>query len=429
MARTYSASKTQIRWTELYPVICLIFLATAPAVFLGEGNRNLSLIALMFISPLFTLRRTLSTEAVLLLGFALSIVFFPAFVHSGGTRWSTILYSLMFCGLFISYDGMLRQGKLRLVSFLNIMRYLIIAYAVVLLIQQLCVLLGLPIFNLSNYDPSERWKLNSLSPEPSHSARIMGLLMFSYILGSRLLMRARKTFKVSERQYILLWLCFFWTMITMMSATALVMIIIVLVTNAQGNGIRFYVVSFLIAVFAIFLIPGDLVERVFAISSAALTLDYKAVLNADHSGAMRIAPILVLLSESELFSISGIFGNGVDSVSLFLSDYIWGVAEGTSGGGLLALWYEYGLIPFLFFVLFTLHTTSALKSPADFLIWFSLIFVASVNSQMVWLAIIQLHTLNFYRKKLELFDIRENLSSPTYVLHGKVDYETHSGPG
>ena len=412
MVRTYSASKTQIRWTELYPVICLIFLATAPAVFLGEGNRNLSLIALMFISPLFTLRRTLSTEAVLLLGFALSIVFFPAFVHSGGTRWSTILYSLMFCGLFISYDGMLRQGKLRLASFLNIMRYLIIAYAVVLLIQQLCVLLGLPIFNLSNYDPSERWKLNSLSPEPSHSARIIGLLMFSYILGSRLLVRASKTHKVSQRQYILLWLCFFWTMITMMSATALVMVIIVLVTNTQGNGIRFYGVSFLLAIFAIFFMPGDLTERIFAIASAALTLDYEAVLNADHSGAMRIAPMLVLLDKSELFSVSGIFGNGVDSVSLFMSDYIWGVAEGTPGGGLLALWYEYGLISFLFFVLFTLYTTSALKSPAGFLIWFSLIFIASVNSQMVWLAIILLHTLSFYRQKLELVGTRENLSLP-----------------
>ena len=412
MVRTYSASKTQIRWTELYPVICLIFLATAPAVFLGEGNRNLSLIALMFISPLFTLRRTLSTEAVLLLGFALSIVFLPAFVHSGGTRWSTILYSLMFCGLFISYDGMLRQGKLRLASFLNIMRYLIIAYAVVLLIQQLCVLLGLPIFNLSNYDPSERWKLNSLSPEPSHSARIIGLLMFSYILGSRLLVRASKTHKVSQRQYILLWLCFFWTMITMMSATALVMVIIVLVTNTQGNGIRFYGVSFLLAIFAIFFMPGDLTERIFKISLATLTLDYETVLNADHSGAMRIAPMLVLLDETELFSVSGIFGNGVDSVSLFMSDYIWGVAEGTPGGGLLALWYEYGLISFLFFVLFTLYTTSALKSPAGFLIWFLLIFIASVNSQMVWLAIILLHTLSFYRQKLELFGTRENLSLP-----------------
>jgi len=366
----------------------------------------------MFISPLFTLRRTLSTEAVLLLGFALSIVFFPAFVHSGGTRWSTILYSLMFCGLFISYDGMLRQGKLRLASFLNIMRYLIIAYAVVLLIQQLCVLLGLPIFNLSNYDPSERWKLNSLSPEPSHSARIIGLLMFSYILGSRLLVRASKTHKVSQRQYILLWLCFFWTMITMMSATALVMVIIVLVTNTQGNGIRFYGVSFLLAIFAIFFMPGDLTERIFKISLATLTLDYETVLNADHSGAMRIAPMLVLLDETELFSVSGIFGNGVDSVSLFMSDYIWGVAEGTPGGGLLALWYEYGLISFLFFVLFTLYTTSALKSPAGFLIWFLLIFIASVNSQMVWLAIILLHTLSFYRQKLELFGTRENLSLP-----------------
>jgi len=366
----------------------------------------------MFISPLFTLRRTLSTEAVLLLGFALSIVFLPAFVHSGGTRWSTILYSLMFCGLFISYDGMLRQGKLRLASFLNIMRYLIIAYAVVLLIQQLCVLLGLPIFNLSNYDPSERWKLNSLSPEPSHSARIIGLLMFSYILGSRLLVRASKTHKVSQRQYILLWLCFFWTMITMMSATALVMVIIVLVTNTQGNGIRFYGVSFLLAIFAIFFMPGDLTERIFKISLATLTLDYETVLNADHSGAMRIAPMLVLLDETELFSVSGIFGNGVDSVSLFMSDYIWGVAEGTPGGGLLALWYEYGLISFLFFVLFTLYTTSALKSPAGFLIWFLLIFIASVNSQMVWLAIILLHTLSFYRQKLELFGTRENLSLP-----------------
>jgi len=198
----------------------------------------------------------------------------------------------------------------------------------------------------------------------------------------------------------------------MMSATALVMVIIVLVTNTQGNGIRFYGVSFLLAIFAIFFMPGDLTERIFKISLATLTLDYETVLNADHSGAMRIAPMLVLLDETELFSVSGIFGNGVDSVSLFMSDYIWGVAEGTPGGGLLALWYEYGLISFLFFVLFTLYTTSALKSPAGFLIWFLLIFIASVNSQMVWLAIILLHTLSFYRQKLELVGTRENLSLP-----------------
>jgi hypothetical protein len=408
MLRTHSVSKTHFRWNELYPVLCLIFLATSPVIFLGEGNRNLGLIALMFVAPLFILRRTLEADGYLL-GFAFSIVIFPALVHSGGTRWSTIFYTLMFCGFFISYDGMLRRRMLRLAVFVKIIRYLIIAYTVVLIIQQLCVLVGLPIFNLSNYDPSNRWKLNSLSAEPSHSARIVGLLMLSYSLGMGLLGGADRNLKVSQRQNIGLWLCFFWTMITMLSAAAVAMMVIVLLTNAQGKSLRSYTLGFLLAIFAMFLLPGELTERIFAMSSAFLTLDYETVLNADHSGGMRLAPMLVLLDKIEVFSISGLFGNGVDSVSLFMSDYIWGLTEGTTGGGLLALWYEYGLIAFLFFVFFTLKTTSALKSPVNFLVWFILIFIAGVNNQMVWLAIILLHTLNFYRQHMKLIASSEDL--------------------
>lgn len=400
MLRTHSVSKTLIRWNELYPVLCLIFLATSPVIFLGEGNRNLGLIALMFVAPLFILRRTLEADEYLL-GFAFSIVIFPALVHSGGTRWSTIFYTLMFCGLFISYDGMLRRRMLRLAVFVKIMRYLIIAYTVVLIIQQLCVLVGLPIFNLSNYDPSNRWKLNSLSSEPSHSARIVGLLMLSYSLGMDLLGGTDRNLKV-YRQNIVLWLCFFWAMITMLSATALLMIVIVLLANAQGKRLRSYTLGFLLAIFAMFLLPGELTKRIFAILSAFLTLDYETVLNADHSGGLRLAPMLVLLDKIEIFSVSGLFGNGVDSVSLFMSDYIWGVTEGITGGGLLALWYEYGLIAFLLFVFFTLKTTSALKSPAQFLTWFILIFIAGINMQIVWLAIILLRTLNFYHQHTNL---------------------------
>ena len=148
--------------------------------------------------------------------------------------------------------------------------------------------------------------------------------------------------------------------------------------------------------------PGELTKRIFAILSAFLTLDYETVLNADHSGGLRLAPMLVLLDKIEIFSVSGLFGNGVDSVSLFMSDYIWGVTEGITGGGLLALWYEYGLIAFLLFVFFTLKTTSALKSPAQFLTWFILIFIAGINMQIVWLAIILLRTLNFYHQHTNL---------------------------
>lgn len=398
LAGSNSTSKSRLNVYALYLMLSLIFLATSPALLLGEGNRNLGLITFMFISPLFMLRKALTTEAVLLLGFALSIVYFPAFIHAGETRWSTIFYSLMFCALFISYDGTLRRGHLKLVVFLNIIRYLILSYTMVLVIQQFCVLFGLPIFNVSNYDPSEPWKLNSLSSEPSHSARIVGLLMLSYIVGNRLAALKGTHRIASRKQNAFVWLCFFWTMITMVSATSLIMTTVVLLAYAQKNGIVNYVAGLLMASVMLFLLPDRLVGRVFDIFLAFLTFDYVEILMADHSGGMRVAPMMVLLNYVEVFSAKGLFGNGVDSVSFFLSDYIWGVEEGATGGGLLALWYEYGLIAFLFFVLFTLKATAATKTLENFISWFMLIFLTGVNSQMVWLAIILLHTLNYYRR-------------------------------
>lgn len=395
---TYETQKSRFNVSALYLVLCLIILSISPAILLGEGNRNLGLIAFMFVSPIFMLRRALSVDSLLLLGFAFSIVVFPALLHTGSTRWSTIFYSLMFCALFISYDGILRGGYLKIAVFLKIIQYLIYSYAAVLVIQQLCVLLNLPIFNESNYDPADPWKLNSLSAEPSHSARIVGLLMLTYNFGNRLAVGLGEHVIVSRRQNILVWLCFFWTMLTMVSATAVVMTIIVLLANARKRGLLKIAVGLLLASVVLFLIPDRLTGRAFDLFLAFLTLDYAEVLRADHSGGIRLAPMLVLLNYVEIFSVNGLFGNGTDSVSLFMSNYIYNVSEGYSGGGLLVLWYEYGLISFILFVLFSLKATAVTKTPYNSLIWFLMIFIAGVNGQMIWLAIVLLYTLNYYRQ-------------------------------
>ena len=389
----------RIKWRELYPILCIVATATAPTIFLGDGNRNLFVIALMFLSPMFMLQRILTTESVVLLFFASSILIFPAIFHLGDTRWSTVFYSLMFCGLFVSYDHALSRGYLRLTLFLNIIRYLIIAYTVVLIIQQICVLFGVPIFNINNYDPSSPWKLNSLSAEPSHSARIVGVLMFSYILGSRIYISTDKNIIILKKQSNFLWVCFLWTMITMSSATAILMIVIVLLAKAEKGGLLLFMATLLFLIGVLLVIPEQISERVIRLTSAFLTFDYVQVLNADHSGAMRLAPMLVLTDHIEVFSVSGLFGNGVDSVGSFMSDFIWGIQEGSSGGGLLALWYEYGLISFLLFVAFSVKATAALNSPSNFVVWFVLIFIAGVNSQMVWLTIMLLYTVNVYRRQ------------------------------
>ena len=107
--------------------------------------------------------------------FGLSIVLFP-FVIRGielppalsdkkaliTMRWSTVLYSCMFCVYFMAFARVLYSNGYDFSDFSKLLKGLIYAYCIVLIIQQFCVLTNLPIFNLSNYDIREPWKLNSL---------------------------------------------------------------------------------------------------------------------------------------------------------------------------------------------------------------------------------------------------------------------------
>ena len=388
----------RLTWGNFYPIFCIFMLAIAPAIFLGDGNRNLGLIIFMYTSPVFLIlsfnRQIVSVENLLILGFVFSL-FFSVLFHEA-TRWSTIFYSIMFCSTFISYVNFLHWGYLGIPTFLKVVRFLIIAYTTVLLIQQLCVLFSLQIFNLSNYDPQFPWKLNSLSSEPSHSARIVGLLMFTHIVGSRLAETIGEKIRVSRKQSALVWTFFLWTMITMFSATSVAMLFIVVVAYLQKISTGSFLIAIVTVVFALIFLPDELLDRALGLASAAVKLDYEAVLRADHSGGMRVAPMLILLERNEIFSKLGLFGNGVDSVSLFMSDYIWGVPEGFSGGGLLSMWFELGFIPFACFILFSLKATDSINRPINFFIWAVMIFIAGINTQMVWLAIILLYTLKYF---------------------------------
>lgn len=382
---------------EIFSVLSIIMLSISPAIFLGDGNRNLALIFFMFLSPLFLVRSKFSTDIFLLLGFATCIVLSPAIVSGLDSRWSTVFYSLLFCVFFLVYQSRLQSGFLSITAFLTCIRYLLIAYTLVLFIQQLCVLLNLPIFNISNYDLAEPWKLNSLSAEPSHSARIVGLLMVTYILGLRLSKSNGNPLSVTRKQTQILWICFFWSMLTMMSTTSVIMLLVVGLIYIR----KFNILSiFLLILFILILlpvIPEKLLVRAFGFFSAFLTFDFNNVLEADHSGGLRIAPMMILTNYVEIFSVNGMLGNGIDSVASVMSRYLWGVEENFSGGGLLALWYEYGFIPFILFSLFTLKATGATKSLAPLIFWFLIVFLSGVNSQIVWLTICLLYTLKFFQ--------------------------------
>jgi len=397
----------KIKRTKPYLIILiLIALAVSPAFALGEGNRNLLLIGVMGLSPIIILYfgRFDRINPWLVL-FLVSIVIFPLIHQPQSMRWSTILYSVMFCLTFMAYNELLNRSYFTPHNYLKLLKYLVLAYFVVLLIQQFCVLTGLPIFNLSNYNIKEPWKLNSLAAEPSHSARIVPLIMYCYITVKELVFQSKYNFKVDVKKDIWLWIAFIWTMVTMGSGTAFLFLTIVLLKFIRFKNLIYV----FILVGTIFILVNyfeiTAFERTYKTFIATLTLDEYTIVEADHSASIRIVPMIILAKMVDLTNLNGWFGHGIDYVSSFMSERISGVPEGFSGGGMFQLLIEYGFIPFILFIIFSFLNSYRKGDYIIAVFWFFLVFAYGVNGQIVWLAIILLYTNkhfhSIYTKKIK----------------------------
>lgn len=377
----------------------LIFLSISPAFLLGDGNRPLGLIFFMALTPLFAIGSKFEKPTIILLLFCSSIFISGGVVNSDSARWSTMLYTLMFASLYISYNKVLRQNVITIEYFIKICRFIIAAYFLMLVIQQICVLVGFPVLNVSNYDTRYPWKLNSLAAEPSHTARIVGVAMSAYILAMQYLKDPISKRKF-EKSNAYVWCAFLWSMLTLGSATAIIIVIVNLLVVLGSGRRRSWVIAFAVLFLSISFGPEEQINRIRSIFEAIATLDYSLILAADHSGGLRIAPMILLYERIELFSFTGLFGHGIDSVSAFMSEFIVGVPEGFAAGGTMLLLYEYGSISFVLFLTFSLCAMRLKGKPIFVLYWFLMVVIAGVNGQMIWLAIILFSTLRHFQKNM-----------------------------
>lgn len=404
-AQTYYHSKQRsgvrsgnARILQYYVVISLFAFGTALKPFLGDDNRNLLLIGLMGLSPIFVLWSLRIRKSQLTLYFLMgTILLFPSIIHPEHLRWSTILFSVMFSLSFIAYENALWGSKMEIETFIKAIRFLLLAYFAVFVIQQIGVLTGLPILNESNYNAGSSWKLNALSAEASHTARNVSVLMFAYLALEEVRTGKKYVFKSQFRRDKYLWLGYAWIVLTMQSSTAFIFAPLILFKMTNRRNIGFALGALAIAVLAVTFFASDVFNRAFTFVEAAFTFDYQLLMAADHSGSMRIAPMFVLIDKVELFSFAGLFGHGIDTVSTFMSDYVYGVYEGYTGGGMLNLWYEYGFIIFALFAAFSIRVASALKSVSHAIFWLLIVFTGGLNNQIVWLFLIVFASVEHFR--------------------------------
>lgn len=371
--------------------LMIIFVAVSPAFALGEGNKNMLLIGAMCLSPYFLMRYPIAIPKVdlPLIIMCMMMISFPMVFHPETMRWSTVLYTCQFCIYFMAFVRVLAVKVYEFTDFAQLLKGLIYAYCIVLIIQQFCVLFALPIFNVSNYTPLEPFKLNSLMSEPSHSARIIPVLMFFYILAKEHEIGKKYVLKEHFADDRMIWIAFLWPMLTLGSATAFIFLLIIIFkvfpSFQRANTILVVIAGLLIV--SIAANENHNFDRAFRFSKAVLTLDEKQIIRADGSGAHRIVQSFRGAKLVGLSDIDDWIGHGVDADRDLIPN--WQSSYLSGGAGMFFLWVNYGFLACMLWWLFSFHITLLKHEPLiSTFIWLLTIFImGGLNNQIIWLVL------------------------------------------
>ena len=361
-------------------------LVTSPAFALGAGARNMLLIGAMAISPLLLILYPIFNKRVdlPLILFLVCTISFPLIFHPLTMRWSTVLYSGMFGVFFMAMIRLFHFSEVKLNDLQTLFKSIIYAYLSVLLIQQVCVLLELPIFNVSNYSPLEPWKLNSLMSEPEHSGRMVALLMYSFLTMKEIEKGASLSFKESWSEDKALWCAFLWVMLTMVSAGAYLFLLVVLSKLLNRKTVVSLLALVLILAVIVTMMGSETFMRTYKLALSVFTFDTMEMFRADHSGALRFVPSIICWQHLDLTSLNGWFGYGVDYTSSFLYKHVPGVVKGYTGGGLMLYAIEYGFLLFLVFVISSFRYCYDSDNKIATIAFWTFSLLSGVNLQITW---------------------------------------------
>ena len=254
----------------------------------------------------------------MIIGFIyLAYQFTSASFHPESWRWSTLLFSTAFVISYISiYNFVVVEKVFSIEHFIKICKWVIMAYFAVCIIQQVLIVLGityLPLVNMM-YALDRGIGCQSLSLEPSHSARIMLVLYYAYIKCCEY-KRGEGPFTINELfsgEHKWVTIRFLWMMTTMGSGTAFVCLILLSLYFVRRHN-WYYVIPMLAICYTLIQASGiEALDRATSTIEATSTLDAITVRETDGSAAARITPILNSLN-ADFTQFDTWFGKGIDA--------------------------------------------------------------------------------------------------------------------
>ena len=341
----FNVLKINVLFSDKVLATTMLVLFNIMFVPIEQGPFSPVKIAFMGICPLiFIAKKPIITKALILCVLYWVICYLLSLLK-GEMRFSTLGFLGMYLITYITYFSFIVKGTFTLDYFTKVLKYLILAYGITLIGQQICVLVGLrnmPLFNLQNQFYLSITKLPSLTLEPSHSARILTFVMLGYLrcieIKSGKKLTVKEWFNQEHRTGTLL---FLWSMLMMGSGTAFIGVgILGLYFITKKTAI--YIIPALIGLFII----GQSLElkqmdRVVTLATSATTGDAKEMQQADGSGATRLIPLINVFTKTDLTKKETWIGKK----SMEKDKYWWRRTD-------TKIYDQYGLLAFVISVIF-----------------------------------------------------------------------------
>lgn len=329
--------------------------------------------------------------------------FFSALLHYETFRLSTVGYLISFIMAFILYYNLVYCEKVFTIDyFYKIIKYLIVAYIICLILQQIAITVGihkLYIINLICF-LDRGIGAQSLSLEPSHSATILTFLFLAFlrifeIKWGKESVTIIRIFK--QEKWVLIG--FVWSMLTMGSGTAIIGLGILSLYFIRRRVIIIAIPTLLIFYIAIPYINFKPLQRAKVTLDAVLTLDIKNVKKADHSAAYRVVPLLNTITELDLTKAETWIGKGVDTTKN--TKYL-------SKGQMLTGITDYGLICYIVALTFI-----SVCCFTRFLSFEMLIFIAMLSCDirsiyLIWGGFMVFTTIKYFQNNAILINYEKN---------------------
>lgn len=309
-------------------------------------------------------------------------------IQFGTPRMSTFYYTALFLLMFNLYYNLVYLNNVFTIDgFLRIVKFVIMAYAICLVVQQAFFIVGLkymPLVNLMGMPYYELFRLNTLAIEPSHAARILTVYFYAFLKLLEYKNGGAPSFSLLWGEHRRLVLAFLYTMLAIGSGTAFVGLGILALYFLRKQYVA-YVVIFGFAFYMLVpMIDYEPLNRSMAVFNAAMSGDADLVRKTDHSASSRVNIILDTIKYVDLSDIDTWLGKGVD-------------ATFTSDKAVVSAITDYGLISYILKLVFFFSCCFTGLFSLEVLM-FILLFSFNVgNIAYGWAALMVFSTIKYFK--------------------------------